>query len=101
MSFPNELAMDERLFVSLRILVSSERADIFPFGRLVNFGAGRPNGFPTLNVGRQPPIAFFPLIFLYIHSLLSFLYINQNAIIESRVCVLIRDQPESNTCFSV
>ena len=55
-----------------------------------------PTWFATINVARQPQIACLPLICLYIHSLLSFVYIDQNAIIECRVCVLIRDQSESN-----
>src|SRR5437764_8268207 len=59
-----------------------------------------PTWFATINVARQPQIACLPLICLYIHSLLSFVYIDQNAIIECRVCVLVRDQPEFNTCPS-
>src|SRR5436309_8002650 len=53
--------------------------------------------FATIHVARQPQISSLPLICLYIHSLLSLVYIDQNAIIECRVCVLDRDQPESHT----
>src|SRR5216110_1081223 len=56
-----------------------------------------PTWFATIHVARQPQIACLPLICLYIHSLLSLVYIDQNAIIECRVCVLDRDQPESNS----
>src|SRR5437762_1184961 len=56
-----------------------------------------PTWFATIHVARQPQIACLPLICLYIHSLLSLVYIDQNAIIECRICVLDRDQPESNS----
>src|SRR5436190_7867233 len=56
-----------------------------------------PTWFATIYVARQPQIACLLLICLYIHSLLSLVYIDQNAIIEYRVCVPDRDQPESNT----
>src|SRR5437764_15223492 len=56
-----------------------------------------PTWFATINVARQPQIACLPLICLYIHSLLSFVYIDQNAIIECRGCGLVREQPESDS----
>src|SRR5205085_12526860 len=59
-----------------------------------------PTWFATIHVARQPQIACLPLIYLYIYSLLSLVYIDQNAIIECRVCVLDRDQPESDTLLS-
>src|SRR5438067_500849 len=44
-----------------------------------------PTWFATIHVARQPQIACLPLICLYIHSLLSLVYIDQNAIIKPQL----------------